>query len=188
MIPKPGIPSIHLLAEVTMKSMFDMSIGNTPKLLMASTRNVAFGAWWRTKAPTSWIGWITPELVSQWTYNDGSFEGWWLSRSWKWSPWHINHGLYRSPGINHTPFFYGSFSSKPRWTTGYTPIWLAFGHNTQVPEPLSFGLVVVGESEDPDMDYGSSDSASSDSPTTTNPKERGSGAWVLCTKASQIGV
>ena len=42
-------------------------------------------------------------------------------------------------------------SSKPRWTTGYIPIWLAFGHKAQAPEPLSFGPVAVGESEDPDI-------------------------------------
>ena len=31
------------------------------------------------------------------------------------------------------------------------PIWLTFGHNAQAPEPLSFGPVAVGESEDYEM-------------------------------------
>ena len=35
--------------------------------------------------------------------------------------------------------------SSEQQATPDTPIWLAFGDNAQAPEPLSFGLVAVGE-------------------------------------------
>ena len=65
----PGTPSIHLLAELTMKSMFARSklSGTAPKLLIASTKNDASGACAFTSFPTSATGCITPVEVSQCT-------------------------------------------------------------------------------------------------------------------------
>ena len=66
---KPGTPSMHLFAELTMKSMLAKSrlSGTAPKLLIASTKNDAAGACSLTSFPTASTGWKTHIDVSQCT-------------------------------------------------------------------------------------------------------------------------
>ena len=66
---KPGTPSIHLFAELTIKSMLAKSRlrGTAPKLLIASTKKDALGVCSLTSLPTAPTGWMTPVEVSQCT-------------------------------------------------------------------------------------------------------------------------